>query len=430
MVAMHARIDYLAVVLGVLCVIWPAKVTAQVHFEAMDVYEAVTENGFVGSADVAAMGNTQFASIGKGSALLYNPALLARIYRTELAASLSHERFKNRTEYLSTWTEDHISKTRLTGLWAVFPVPARHRDVALGLSVSRIRSFDRIFRYATSEAWLDDPTAVSGWGGGEDEDGSLWVWSFGGGVEVSHKLSIGLSIEVLDGTDSYFAFFDSTGAVDNYMYNYSQSVEDEYSGISGKLGAAYVVSNEFTLAAVLGFPTSVSVEQSIVRTEEDNEGFFDQSFDSGAYEYNLPFWLGIGGTFVWDQLRIAGDVSYTDYDQMEYDEGFRNLSRANMAVQRYYTDALNYHLGAEYRFYPHDLKLRAGFYRQKMPFRGFIVKDHPYFFTAGLGFLVDRTVNMDVALLIGSWKREDPNLGTLEKYRTYRFGLTASYRIR
>lgn len=398
--------------------------------DPFQVYEAFTEYGILPGARAAGMGGAQIAAGNDGSALWYNPALLTRIRLTELSASLSHQKFSNETSLLGGPRIDaDVNNTRLGGLWAIFPVPTYQGGLTVGISVNRIKSFDRIFRYASSAAWMDNMSGVNGWGGGEDESGSVWAWSFGGAVEVSPKASVGLSLDIFDGGDDWTFSFDSTSLADNYRYRYEHTIADDYTGISGKVGITYTVNNYLNLSGVIDFPASITVDQTSSIFESDNQGLDAADYGSASYRYTLPFRFGAGAAFRYRGLTVAGDIDYSDYTQLTYRSGLADMARLNMMVKKYYDDVFNYRIGAEYLIQPTGVRLRAGYYQEPIPFIANPIETEPHFFTAGVGFLLDRAIKIDLAYLYGSWERDDPSILSSEKYIAKRFMMTVSYRL-
>jgi long-subunit fatty acid transport protein len=417
-------------ILGVLSTL-ALPVNAQFYYDPIVVYEAATENPVLPGARASGMGGAQIAGGMDGSVLWYNPALLTRITRSELSGTLAHQRFTNETavEGVGAMPDANVSNTRLGSLWGTYKIPTYQGGMVVGFGVNRVRSFDRIFRYASSPTWLNNPYASSGWGGGEDESGSLWAWTFGGGIEISPQASVGLSIDIFDGDDDYSYFFDSTETAVNYSYNYSHTINDDYTGVSGKIGFNYDLNNNVSLAGIIGFPSSITVDQTSETYEYDNQGFDSYDYFTSSYRYTLPFWIGLGAQAKLQDLTLAGDVSYIDYSQLRYRSGLEDLGGLNLTARQYYEETFTFRVGAEYIIRPSGTRLRAGYYQEPVGFQGFDIKTEPHFFTFGAGFLVDRSVMIDLAFLTGSWEREDPTIYTVEKYKANRFMMTISYRL-
>lgn len=416
----------------VICILifGPTTFTVAQAQSPLVVYEAYTENNVLPGSRAAAMGGAQIAAAYDGSALWYNPALLTRIRLNEFSGTLTHQRSTNETILLNGFREDSkVGNTRLGSLWGIFPVPTYRGGLTLGVSVNRIKSFDRVFRYASGQAWLDNPGTTDGWGGGEDENGSIWAISLGGAIEVSPRASVGISMDIFDGTDNYSYFFDSTEVINNYRYDYNHSIVDDYTGVSGKLGITYAVSNYVNLSGVIGFPSSITIDQAADTYESDNQGFSDEYHSSASYRYTLPFWFGAGAALRHRGFTVTGDISYIDYTQLEYRSGLNEMLIMNRMVKRYYQDVFTYRIGAEYKFQPSGVSLRAGYYQDPIPFTFRPIETEPHFYTFGAGFIIDKSVSLDLAFLAGSWERDDPSIGSSEKYKANRFMVTVSYRM-
>lgn len=405
--------------------------TAQGQFQddPLAVYETYTENGILPGGRAAAMGGAQIAAGNDGSVLWYNPALLTRIRMTELSGTLIHQKMTNETSMIEgTRQETGLNNTKLGSLWGIFPLSTYRGGMTIGISLNRVKSFDRVFRYAKSDAWLDNPGSTDGFGGGEDESGNLWAFSFGGAAEISPKASVGLSIDVFDGGDTWSYFFDST-SVPGFRYSYQHTIDDSYSGITGKMGLSYAVNNYLNLSGIIGFPSSITIDQTSDVYESDNQGFDDEYHASASYSYRLPFWFGAGAAIRHRGLTITGDFTYTDYTQLEYSSGLIDMVRLNHLVRLNYTDILTYRVGGEYRIEPAGIRLRAGYYQEPIAFTYLPIETEPHFYTFGIGFVIDRAVNLDLAFLTGSWERDDPSVGVLEKYDVRRFMVSVSYRM-
>jgi long-subunit fatty acid transport protein len=389
---------------------------------SIEVYEPATENQFPVGARSTGMGGAQIAAGDDGSALHYNPALLTRIRNIEISGSLTQQRFSNKTSLFGSPTPEALqNNTALGSLWAIFPVPTSQGGLSLGLGVNRVRSFDRVFRYSSTPDWFNDQSMI-GYGGGEDETGSLWEWSFGGAIEVSPKSSVGLSLDIYDGQDDYSAFFDSTFA--DGTYHFRHNINDSYTGVSGKIGASYSATNWLNLGAVIRFPTSFSIDQTTYTLDGSNENTGD-----GSYRYVLPFSFGLGSEVDIRDLTLAADISYLDYTQLSYKRGFPDLAEEDRLVREFYRDALSYHLGAEYLIRSANLSLRAGYYVEPIPFKGYPIIEQPKYFTVGAGLLIENSATLDLAYVKGAWKRADVVIGSKEDNNVQRFLATLSFRI-
>ncbi len=402
--------------LKMLIVFLPALLWVNAEGDPLDVYEMATENNIFVGARAAGMGGAQIAAGDDGSSIWYNPALLSRIRRIELSGALTHQRFFNQTIYgMVNSNQAQLNNTRLSSIWAVFPVPVEQGGLAFALAANRIKSFDRIFRFENKPGWFESGTG-SGIGGGEDDIGGLWVYSIGSGIEVSRRTSLGISLDLYSGNDKYSYIEDEI--TDSSFTSIRWELKDSYSGYSAKVGLAYSVNPHAHFGAAIKFPTSLTVEQ-------------EESIYRGEYKYTLPFSFGVGALFVIRDLLITGDINYTDYTQLEYVSGLE-LADAHNDVKLHYHDVIAMNLGLEYFLPKWGLTLRTGYCVDPIPFTYFTLDDDLDVFTVGFGYLLDRTLKLDVAVNFLNWTRCDPyfnDVGTVEKYKAQRVFLGFTYRI-
>jgi long-subunit fatty acid transport protein len=396
-----------------------------------DVYinEVVAGNFFGVGARATAMGGAQIAACDDGSALIYNPAALVRVKRIEVSTSLSHQRMTNRTQFMSFSGSRSLSNTRFSGVNLTLPVPTYRGSLVFGFGVNRVKSFDKVFEYQDLFTG-GDVTGV------ESESGGIYQWSVGGAVDLSPSVSCGLALSYYSGNDLYNFQFDSSyvDLTESGRYIFTSTSDDDYSGVGVKLGSMIRANKYLTLGATVEFPTTYTVTQDWRVTEEyiTYSPYHDYSkqTEPGFYEYKLsvPYSLGAGLALNIDHLLLAFDVNFTDWAQMEYKSPL-GLEEENRSLRESYTDVVRYHAGAEIFLPKISGKLRGGYYYDPIPFRTANVERDRHFITGGAGFLIDRTVTLDLAYVRGLWEVADPDLSTYEEYQTDRFFLSAAYRF-
>lgn len=411
-------IKYILLIAGL---ILPALALAQIGGDESAVYEMATENNIFVGVRAAGMGGAQIAAADDGSALWYNPALLTRIRRLELSGSLNYQRFFNRTDYGPVESHDYqLNRTRLSSIWGVFPVPTEQGGLSLAVAANRIKSFDRVFRFENRTGWAGDFIG-DGIGGGEDDLGGLRVYSFGGGLEISRHMSLGLSLDLYDGRDNYSYFIDEISGVNQYSYN--MSLKDDYSGYSAKVGMAYSAGPNFHLGATIKMPTYMTIKQEFIDSDMRWPEY-------SRYKYTLPYSFGVGGLYAIQNLLLAADFIYADYTELEYRSGVSQEDA--MRVRDAYRDVVNINAGAEYFIPKWGLTVRGGYSHDPIPFTYYPVSDQYHVITAGFGYLLDRTLKFDMAVNLLSWSRRDPyfnDIGTKEKYWAQRVFVGFTYRI-
>jgi len=403
----------------------PVLAQGQINSDPTLVYEMVTENNTFVGVRAAGMGGAQIAAGEDGSAVWYNPALLTRIRRMELSGALTHQRFFNETRSEGVYTDEaQLNKTRISSLWGVFPVPVEQGGLSFALAANKVKNFDRIFRYESEPGWFANPIG-DGFGGGEDDLGSLWAYSAGAGLELSRYTSIGAALEWYYGDDDYSYLSDEIFNSD--VYSIRSDLKSSYSGYSVKIGLAYSPGPNVHLGATIKLPTPLKVEQEYYEETNDN-GDIDSYFDTGEYKFTLPFSFGTGALVTVRDLLLTGDIVYTDYTQLEYKSGV-NLADANGDVKKFYNDVLTLNLGAEYFFPEWGLTFRGGYSRDPIPYNFYTIEDDLNVISGGFGYLLDRTLKLDVAVNFLNWTRRDNDLGTTEKYKAQRVYVGFTYRI-
>ena len=144
------------------------------------------------------------------------------------------------------------------------------------------------------------------------------------------------------------------------------------------------------------------------------------------------FGFGMAGTF--DRANVAADFRYTDWTQMDFNYDSPDLDADENATLRFIQDELrdvmSIQLGGEYLFPEQGLTIRAGYFRDPLPVdKKFIEKQRQYL-TAGLGFLIDRVMTLDLAYVHGGYELRNDDPGTYNaEYKTRRVFATFGYRI-
>ena len=410
-------------------------------------HEVSVANFFGINARTMAMGQTGIASPIDGSAMIYNPACLARVRRLEVAGGFSHLRLESHSEYdtkrylgyaseLNSGIRD-LTKTHLDALSVTVPVPTYRGSLVWALGLHRVKNFNRTYEYFLRDTMDDDNYIEKKLI--ETETGGIYAWTAAGAMEVSPKLAAGAALHIYTGKAKYSSEidFDSVGSSVSYYYDGVQWVESDHLGVSGTLGLTYQTSPYLTLGVVIESPSFWNVEED---NQWDAIGIYDTASsdyywelvdygnDYTEYDMRHPFSFGLGAALSHDQLNLALDIKYTDYSQFEYTDEFSQ--DLNAVIQEYYKEVLAVGVGAEYVFPEQGISLRAGAYYDPLPFPSdYIEKDRQYF-TFGAGFLIDQVMTIDIGAVLGGYtiKYHDP-LPNTEEYKTRRIYLTMGYRM-
>lgn len=379
------------------------------------VDEAAAGNFFVVGARALGMGGAYTAVANDATALVYNPAGLARVIRIEFSGGLTHQRINNKTDLGFGFNDGRMqNNTRFGSGNLVLPVPTYRGSLVLAFGVNRVKSFDQAMRFS-SDLYGSDEKGI------ETESGGIYLWSFGAAVDVSPNISIGGALNYWNGKDNYTWLYEKI--VDQFLIRYDDAIKDRYSGFNLKLGVRTQPNKFLTVGATVESPVTFTIKEDWLQAtngERDN--------GNSEYKITLPFSLGTGVALNLNNLTVAGDVNYTDWTQMEY-KRLEDIADANRQIQDTYKATLRYHMGAEFLIPRISTTLRAGFFRNPLPYKSEWVKKDRDFFTTGVGFLIDQVMTLDIAWSYGSWELKNLTPGLTEKYTVNQILVSTAYRF-
>ena len=396
--------------------------------------ETIAIDHFAGlGARAMGMGGATIAVAEDFTATYGNPAGLAQIRRIELYGGLSHFKDEAQVRFYGTPRTTRLSKTRLSAFGLVFPVPTYRGSLVFAAGFNRVKAFDTVFGIQGFSA----QEQVHKTGKATDE-GGLGVYSLAGAVDVSPSISLGGSINIWDGDDSFsqtLTRIDTTGAHDWTRLEEIYSFDDEYDGINFKLAAMVKTPLGLRFGMTLETPVTYSIEED---WEEKRDG--DRASGFVEYEVSMPYQFGLGVSWIFSNvLTVAADAVYSDWTQVRYNKsplGDVTKEELNEEIQNKYKDTLRFHLGGEFLLPVVPITLRTGFYRDPIPFLGprepgdpkIEITDERDFLTLGFGALIDRVLALDFAWVRGLSEQKEGRI-IAEKHRENRIFVSAAYRF-
>jgi long-subunit fatty acid transport protein len=392
------------------------------------VDEATAGNFFVVGARALGMGGAYTAVANDATALVYNPAGLARVTRIEFSGTLTHQRINNRTDLGIGFNDGRLqNNTRFSSANVVLPVPTYRGSLVFAFGVNRVKSFDKAMQFSSNPNLYGSSQS-----GIESESGGIYLWSFGAAVDISPNVSVGGALNYWNGKDNYTWLYENDSDV--YKIKYDDAIKDRYSGLNVKLGMRIQPNKYLTLGGTIDSPVTYTIKEDWTQGTDttfhqifrDPVSYID--YWNSEYKISLPFSLGMGMALNLNDLILAGDINYIDWTQMEY-KRLEDMGEANRQIKDVYTDVLGFHLGAEFLIPKLGTSLRAGFYRDPLPYKSEWIKKNRDFFTAGVGFLIDQVMTLDIAWAHGSWELWDGSLSLTEKYTTNQIYLSTAYRF-
>lgn len=369
-------------------------------------------------ARALAMGGAYISLGGDYSAAFWNPAALADIRRVEVFGSLSHLRRENTVEVGQFAKEDDASFTKLNEFGLAYPVPTLQGSLVFGFGYHRVKSFDTNFAFQWFNDTPDD-SVTQAWR--DNGRGNLNAWVLSGAVDVSPNMSLGIGLNFWTGGEDFDATFREQDRDDIFTFDRfttENTLNTDISGFNIKAGGLLRLSRQMRLGFAVSTPITFKVEESWSSSEETlfDDDTFEDSFDEGVFDYKIrsPWTFSAGGSIDLLNFVLSGDVEYNDWSQIEYQSeppiGGFSETEANRLITDNYRATLRTRVGAEFTLPLTGLSFRAGYFRDPSILQNRDVNEDKQFLSAGLGFLVDKQVKLDVAFVHGFWKNFNSEL--------------------
>ncbi|MFQ6031607.1 MAG: OmpP1/FadL family transporter [Candidatus Zixiibacteriota bacterium] len=400
--------------------------------EEPDVYEPSAGNFSGIGARAMGMGGAYIAVANDATALVYNPAALTRVKRIELSGGFTHQRLRNRTGYFMVTTPDFNdgflqSNTRFSSGAVVVPVPTYRGSLVFALGLNRVASFDKAVKYNNPRRH-DEVTIL--------ESGGLYLWSLGGAIDLSPEVSVGGALNFWFGEYDFSLRADSTcydEGISSWSYHWDDHIEDKYSGWNLKFGVRVQPNRFLVLGGTIETPVTYTVEEdwlfltdTVFYRPDPYQVSWPPEPGISEYRFTLPFSLGFGVAFNFNNLILAGDLNYTDWTQMEY-KRLNVEAEANRVIKDTYREVLRWHLGGEYLVPQIGTRFRLGYYQNPLPYESKWIKSDRHYLTGGVGFLIDRVMTVDLALVHGFWEFNNLSTDLASQYTTNQIFLTTAY---
>lgn len=388
------------------------------------------------------MGGAYSAVAEDYTALSYNPAGLAQVRRVEFGGAFDFRSVDQDVTYLGTLESTPLNKSGIQSIGFAYPFPTYRGSMVIAFSYDRLTPIDTdYFRTGEGNGVAFEEESIQ-------EDGSLSAWQAGFATDVSRNLSLGATAAILTGNSLRERSFDYEGT-NNFDYERTRTTTDmDISALTGRLGALVRISPALRLGLALHLPEHLDLEGTIdddvIRYEDVPRDTLDYVESYGFQDdLDLPVKLAAGLAFAptggLRGLLLSGDVTYTDWQQIDYAGPIRLDNR------RYaYRPTTDIRFGAEYAFPQVPLRLRAGYISQPLAYRPMVTnvftgeyqreatldQDRRYF-TLGGGILIDQSLTLDLAFVTGGYERSGRSEAgvTREKVKDQRMVVGAAFRL-
>lgn len=420
------------------------------------------------SARALGMGDSYLGLSDDASAAFYNPAGLGLLKRIELSGNLDYNKFQNSTTFFGNTSNESNSATRLDRLSLAIPFPTYQGSLVFGVSYYTSKDLTGALKFdgfnsgnnsliqdflgtnIPYDLYLTDTLNQTPINGNLNQSGSILSsgavknWAFTGAIEVYKNFFVGVNLNFISGSytsnndyyedDTHDVYQGETAAGEPQTRDFktfylSRILDWDITGWDAKLGILYQMNNYARFGASVQFPKYHTIKEKFTVNGSSDFGTgtsyslsSDKYSDQVQYDIVTPFELGAGFSVNLKGLILSGQATLIDYSQMEY-KNAKGLSEQYVAgINKDITTTLgsviNLNAGAEYTIPVIGLRLRGGFILQPSAYKNDPSEYDKKYITAGIGFLVDQTVGIDIGFAHGWWKDYGDNYGT-NVSRTY-----------
>jgi hypothetical protein len=332
---------------------------------------------------------------------------------------------------------------------------AGNNDIAYKLGLS-YPLFDQNGTYVKDTTLLNGNLNQSG---SILNSGDINNWTLSGAIEIYRNLFFGINLNIISGTyESNNDFYeDDVNQVyqgltdpsdpntrDFQTFYLNRLLHWDLSGWDAKMGFLYQFNQFSRFGLTVQFPKTFTVKESF--TVNGYGQFLNNTYNlnSDAFSSNVqydivtPFEIGAGLSFNIKGLIVSAQGTLIDYSQLKFKnpDGITSdyIALLNKDITKNLTAVFNYNIGAEYTIPDLGLRLRGGYFVQPSAYKGDPATFDKKYFTAGIGFLTEETIGLDLAYAHGWYQDLGDNYGsnlsrTTQDIKENHFILTGTYRF-
>lgn len=396
--------------------------------------EPISDGNIVSGARALGMGGAQIAAVNDVTAVVHNPAALARLENIEIQMGLNmlKKGLKTNLQSPDSWGSGSADEnlTALGTFGIAYPLPTDRGSLVISLAYNRVKDFTGMFRNDFYDKYAFQ-TDIEDWDGFVTEEniekGGLNVLSFAGAVDVSSNVSFGISFDVWTGNykvEKRFLLNNFEGADgvqdtgDEESWLDVIGGEDDISAWSFKPSVLYF-TDSFRFGAYIRMPMTFRINQNNYENYyTSNTGYFFPIHESSmpdssdyygtSYKIKAPMQLGIGASFGQPGRQcLALDMVYDNWKEAE-DEDFPYYFRDK------YRPSLSWRIGAEQHIPLLNVIARVGYLNQPVNFKGpredyfgapmIDVENNRDYVTFGLTKQFDDSFQVDFGYARGFWR--------------------------
>jgi len=399
-----------------------------------------TTTGLTGARSLG-MGGVSLATADDGSAMLTNPAALARLRRVELSGSFLFDGTAVSGDAFGSSYETDITNTSLSALRFAYPFPTFRGSLVVGLGLERVYGLEADFlaSYVDSLTWYepsDDIDMTANWAQTEDmlSNGDIYAGTVAAAFDASENVSIGAAVSIVGGTYErtflYTAIDDYGASADYDSYRLEIDSEADVTGLGFKLGALFYLTDELAAGATVTLPTTLTFSgtETVMTTLTGPEGGSDVETTTFEDDLTLPFAFGVGASWTPLDLVLVGcDYQYVNWSEMEYEGRVYLGDQADRRDAYEATHDLS--AGIEVTIPDMPVRVRGGYMSRPIAYRGLTIDSDRAYWTLGAGILIDTVLAIDVAWLTATSERSADEYAFDETVEDTALIIEAAYRF-
>ena len=325
--------------------------------------------GFTEPVEIGARASamrTFAATADDATALVLNPAGLARIKRPQGEIAAAHQSSRLRLDYGRGPTGNAAGTTRLAFAGVAFPLRVLRGSLVPAVSVHRAFSSARDLVYARDNRTDGRSESFS-----LEQSGGTYAYSLGVGTDLSAAISAGLSLYALNGHVEALRQYHwqplVTAPTEHTFV--LENVTSDVGGYGARVGMRFYVHRRVQVGFRLDTPTVINVRSRVTREETrqiDNDvGSFVRVTSDETTEYIIPYRVDGAVALLMGPVRLTAQVGYSDWSTAAID-GRRVLTRQTDTTLE---SVVSLGSGLEWSPARLPLRLRAGFEHAPSPLK-------------------------------------------------------------
>ena len=334
---------------------------------AQDINEAVTveDLGFTQWLNIggrpSGMAGAYVAAGDDAHSLFYNPAGLARVRRIDVSLGFQHTQSAVDEIYYSNPNGTEFSNSTLDGLSAAYPVPSYRGSLVIAGGVYRVMSsqFDILNRGANTTTETYDDYLLQ-------QEGNVYSYMAGFGIDLSPNVSIGVTGFIMDGTITAltqfsYSFLDPVDEGQLEAEWLSDDAEVDLNGYGMSVGLQYHPHSAIHFGLAVATPVKINLEgiayQERAEYYANSEGdYYSDQFYIDS-DYKLPLRVAAGMSITPPHLVLGIDAEYCDWRQTESN----GVQLKDENLNSVFREVVNIRLGAEVLLPVIPARVRAGY---------------------------------------------------------------------